>query len=120
MRDDGFRVFVEDQLLALEGLRCRRMFGGCGLYGGELFFGIIADGRLYFKTDLRTRAAYRQYGMKPFRPSAKQTLKTYYEVPMEILEDDAALLRWAEQALLCQREAGVPRRPHKRGRAAAR
>ena len=25
--------------------------------------------------------------MKPFRPNAKQTLKSYYQVPVEIIED---------------------------------
>jgi len=39
-----------------------------------------------------------QQNMKPFRPSAKQTLKNYYEVPPEILEDGEALILWAEQA----------------------
>ena len=36
--------------------------------------------------------------MQPFRPSDKQTLKNYYEVPPDILEDGDELVRWAEQA----------------------
>ncbi len=34
--------------------------------------------------------------MTPFRPSEKQTLRTYYEVPADVIEDRAALVRWAE------------------------
>lgn len=75
------------------------MFGGHGLYQGEVFFGIIHKGRLYFKTDQASRAAYVQRGMKPFRPNAKQTLKTYYEVPVEIIEDDEQLTTWAGRAV---------------------
>jgi hypothetical protein len=42
-------------LRILEGLRCRPMFGGYGFYLGTDFFGILHDGRLYFKTDESTR-----------------------------------------------------------------
>ena len=91
--------FVLDQLAELRGVTCRAMFGGFGLYRKETFFGIIHRGRLYFKTDDRTRAAYVARGMKPFRPNSKQTLKTYYEVPVEILEDAQQLVDWATQAI---------------------
>jgi DNA transformation protein len=37
--------------------------------------------------------------MKPFRPSAKQTLKSYYQVPVEIIEDADALREWAVKAV---------------------
>ncbi len=37
-------------------------------------------------------------GQGPFRASEKQTLSTYYEVPLDILEDDEALALWALQA----------------------
>ena len=102
MRDEGFLTFVQDQLEALGDLTCRPMFGGYGLYHGEVFFGIIARGQLYFKTEATTRQHYLQRGMKPFRPSATQTLKTYYEVPADILEDASALVAWARQAIQCQ------------------
>jgi DNA transformation protein len=74
------------------------MFGGFGLYQGEVFFGIIHQGRLYFKTNERTRQSYVKKGMKPFRPNAKQTLKTYYEVPVEVIEDQEELATRARQA----------------------
>ena len=101
--DEGFRQFVEDQLSTMRGVVCKRMFGGHGLYAGETFFGIIYRSQLYFKTDETTRTAYLERGMKPFRPSAKQTLKTYYEVPAGILEDGDQLVVWAQQAVRCRR-----------------
>ncbi|MEX5215807.1 MAG: TfoX/Sxy family protein [Nitrospiraceae bacterium] len=64
----------------------------------DTFFGIIHRGRLYFKTDERTRAAYLARGMTPFRPNPKQTLKTYYDVPVEVIEDTEQLIAWARQA----------------------
>ena len=74
------------------------MFGGFGLYHHDVFFGILHKGLLYFKTNDQTRPAYEKWGMKPFRPSDKQTLKNYYEVPPDILEDREELIVWGEQA----------------------
>lgn len=99
MKSDSFKDFVMDQLCELRGVACRAMFGGYGLYQGESFFGIIHKGRLYFKIDQRTRPAYTAKGMKAFKPNAKQTLKTYYEVPVDIIEDAEQLTTWAGQAV---------------------
>ena len=95
---DGFRDFVLDQLNGLHGVTCRAMFGGYGLYYGRVFFGIVHKGRLYFKTNATTAPRYREREMKPFRPNAKQTLNTYYEVPVDVLEDAGELTIWAQQA----------------------
>ena len=102
MKDNSFKDFVLDQLDRLNGLTCRAMFGGYGLYHGAVFFGIIYRGRLYFKIDSKTLPAYFKAGMKPFRPSAKQTLGTYYEVPVDIIEDQAQLSVWAKKAIRSQ------------------
>ncbi|MGQ0667326.1 MAG: TfoX/Sxy family protein [Nitrospiraceae bacterium] len=96
---DGFKDFVLDQLTDLRGLVCRAMFGGYGLYQGTTFFGIIHKGRLYFKVTPTTATTYKKQGMKPFRPNSKQTLKSFYEVPVEIIEDTEQLADWAEQSV---------------------
>jgi DNA transformation protein len=97
-KHDGFKDFVLDQHGGLPGLTSRAMFGGYGLYQGEQFFGIIHKGRLYFKTDRLTAPHYHDRGMKPFTPTSTQTLKNYYEVPIDILEAPDDLLTWASQA----------------------
>jgi len=104
--DDSFRDFVLDQLSGLDDVEARRMFGGFGLYQDETFFGIIHRGRLYFKIDDTTVAEYRKRKMKPFRPSAKQTLKSYYQVPVDIIEDAEQLAEWAEAAIGVQMRDG--------------
>lgn len=98
MPDDSFKEFVLDQLSDLGEMRCKAMFGGYGLYHRGIFFGIIADGQLYFKTDANTRTQYEERGMKPFRPNPKLTLKNYYQVPDDILEDGEELVLWARTA----------------------
>ncbi|MBI5576429.1 MAG: TfoX/Sxy family protein [Deltaproteobacteria bacterium] len=111
-KEDSYRDFVLDQLRSLEGVTCRAMFGGYGLYLGADFFGIVYDGRLYFKTDETTRLEYRDRGMGPFAPGGEVVLKSYYEVPEDIVEDDEELVSWAREA--------AARKGKMKGRAPAR
>ena len=97
-KTDGFKDFVLDQLSDLRGVTARAMFGGYGLYRNATFFGIIHKGRLYFKATEATLPRYKEQDMKPFRPNAKQTLKSFYEVPIDVLEDAEALTQWATEA----------------------
>ena len=94
----GYEAFVLDQLTELDGLTCRAMFGGYGLTLDGHFFGIIHKGRLYFKTDPTTAPRYRARHMLPFKPNRKQTLKNYYEVPVDIVESAESLVEWAKAA----------------------
>lgn len=96
----GFREFVLDQLAALPGLRDRSMFGGVGLYAGDVFFGILASDVLYFKTDDSNRRDYEQAGSGPFKPYADRAMTMpYYAVPIEVVEDAPTLLTWAKRAV---------------------
>ena len=95
MNKNQFKDYVLDQLCRLDGVEAKHMFGGFGLYCDGVFFGIIADGCVYFKTNASTVNAYKAKGMEPFKPSAKQTLKNYYEVPAETLEDEEQFSKWA-------------------------
>ena len=103
-QNDSFREFVLDQLKnAGGGVISRAMSGGHGLYRKGTFFGIIFKGRLYFKTNASTLASYRERGMKPFRPNARQMLKSYYEVPVDVIEESDLLAEWAQAAVICCR-----------------
>jgi len=109
-KHDGFKDFVLDQLADLRGLTCRAMFGGYGLRYRAAFFGIVHKGRLYFKVTPETTDSYRAMGTKPFRVTRTMTLRTYYEVPADILEDAALLAEWAETASTAQRPQLARRR----------
>lgn len=98
MPADSFLPFVLEQLAGLPELRSKRMFGGYGLYSGAAFFGIVFDGRLYFKTHPETLAEYLKHHAEVFAPSPKQVLQNYREVPAEILEDVDSLQVWARAA----------------------
>jgi len=107
MKHDSFTRFVMDQLSALPGLRTKAMFGGHGLYQGSDFFGILMDGRVYFKTDEHTRGVYLKRGMAPFiYEKARRTMTiNYFEVPLEVLENRDEFVAWATQAVHAGKKA---------------
>lgn len=107
MSDETFRDFVADQLSSFEGLLIKCMFGGYDLYQDTSFFGMVAKGKPYFKTSKKTLKDYLKLGAKPFRyekrnpkTGARKTvsLKRYYEVPVNILENSRDLCDWARNA----------------------
>ena len=107
----SFKTFVLEQLgRGVQGIRGRSMFGGVGIYAGDLFFALIADDTLYFKVDDSTRPAFEARGMAPFQPYGEAgEVMQYYRVPDDLLEDPEALAQWAQQAIMVARRARTKR-----------
>ena len=100
----GFRDFVFDQLAGVRELRAKTMFGGVGLYSGDVFFGLLAADLLYFKVGDANREEYERAGAKPFRPYAHRAMKLpYYNVPIATLEDTLSVVAWAERAIAAEK-----------------
>jgi DNA transformation protein len=101
MPDNSFKEFVLDQLAALPEVRARAMFGAYGVYQADRFFGILDEGRLFFKINEATRVAYVERGMGAFTYESNGQIMTmnYYEVPPDVLENAAELVDWARQAI---------------------
>ena len=118
MPDDSFREFVLDQLSALPDVRAKAMFGAHGIYSGENFFGILDDGRLFFKTDAATEKDFTARGMPPFtyEIKGKAMVMAYHEVPPEILDQPPELTLWARKAVAL---AAAKKKIKKSGRVAA-
>lgn len=115
MVTDQERHLVE-RLRKVAPVREKRMFGGLGLYSGELFFALIANDVLYFKTDEANRAAYTSRGLAAFRPFPdRPATLAYHEVPADMIDDPRRLRPWVEGALAAAR-AAKERSPSKRAR----
>lgn len=116
MPDNSFKDFVLDQLATLPEVRARAMFGAHGLYQGDRFFGILDEGRLFFKVSEATRAAYVERGMEPFTYTSRGRTMTmsYYEVPPDVLENAAELADWARRAIQVAAVAGKGKSPQTR------
>jgi DNA transformation protein and related proteins len=101
---DDYLAYVADQLTCLGRVEPKRMFGGVGIYFKDLFFAILADDCLYFKVDDSNRPDYQAACMEPFRPFEDQTtVMSYYEVPIDVLENRDRLRDWAQKALTVAR-----------------
>lgn len=101
MREKGFVDYIIDALEPFGKVVARAMFGGYGLYKDGVIFSIIIDGTLYFKVDDSNRRDYEQCGSEPFSYIAagnKKVAMSYWEVPLDILEDRELLKDWAELA----------------------
>lgn len=112
---DDFREFVLEQLRPSGRVTSRPMFGGVGLYLDGLFFALIDDDTLYFKTDDSNRARLEQADSKPFCPFPDRPDQpmAYWQVPAEILEDAEVLAQWAREAMAVALAARA-RRPARR------
>jgi DNA transformation protein and related proteins len=90
---------LRDRLASLGEVTARPLFGGHGLYRGETIFGILFVGKLYLKVDERSKGDYLARGMGPFRPNERQTIKSYYEVPPEVLDNSEVLRSCARETI---------------------
>jgi DNA transformation protein len=96
----GFRDFVLDQLSGVTDLRAKAMFGGIGLYASDVFFGILAADVLYLKVGDGNRADYTRAGSAPFAPFAhRPASRSYFSVPIGVLEDQSALAHWVRRSI---------------------
>lgn len=99
----------------------RRMFGGEGIFVGDLMIGIVIEDQIYLKANDATRGDFLVEDAKPFtyRRGKEQaaTSLSYYTVPERLLDDPEEFAVWARKAhdaALAARAAKAPkRRPRK-------
>src|ERR1700726_3839712 len=97
---ERFVEFVLEQLDPVGPITPKRMFGGVGLYAGELFFALLAGDVLYLKADESTRREFEAAGARPFQPYPDRGSGTmHYSVPAAILEDSDELIAWAKKSV---------------------
>lgn len=88
--------------------KARGMFGGHGLYLDGVFFAILDDGILYFKTNESTRGRFAAEGMTAFTYESKSgthALVSYWRVPERLFDEADELTEWIAQAVQAARGA---------------
>ena len=119
----GFPDFVVELLEGLGPVRIRRMFGGAGVYAGEVMFGLIDDDALYLKTDEPLRAELAAAGAVAWvysRAPGKWEETSYWRLPETALDDPDEAVGWARRALaVAQAKAAANPKRRRRARAAA-
>ena len=100
----------------------RRMFGGQGIYLDDLFIAVIADDRIYLKTDAQTRPAFQAAGCEPFvyDKARKKVALGYWSAPAEAVDSPAQMQPWARLAIEAALRARAAKAPAARRKPLAR
>lgn len=96
-----FADWVVEQLAPLGGVRARAMFGGFGIYSGQVMFALIAEDVLYLKAAGALAEELAALGGVQFRPRGAGM--PYWQAPGEALDDADALVAWGRRALASAR-----------------
>ena len=98
---------IAELFAAFGPVRCRRMFGGTGIYAGDLMFALEIRGDVYLKADERTRDAFVREGCAPFKftQRGRDVATSYWRLPERLLDDPDELAAWAKVALEAARRA---------------
>lgn len=114
---------IQDIFRALGPVRTRRMFGGHGIYRGDVMFALESGGEIYLKTDSGTVAVFENLRSRPFTYESRDgrtTTMSYWLMPESAMEDDAEAQRLGSLALEAASRARVARPAKGRSRPGVR
>lgn len=96
---EEYSRFILERLEFVGDIFAKKMFGGLGIYLNGVFFALVANNLLYFKVDDTNRSDFKDAEMEAFYPFGGKSYKmSYYEVPADVIDDDALLRKWADKA----------------------
>lgn len=112
-----YRAYLEELFEPIAGARFKRMFSGLGVFRDDVMFALVADDRLYFKTDAETEPRFKEAGSEPFvyGSKSKPIRMSYWTAPDEALDDPELFQDWARLGLEAARRkaAAKPKRKRK-------
>jgi DNA transformation protein and related proteins len=97
-----FQNHLLEQLEPLGAVSARRMFGGAGLYYGNIMFALLASDVMYLKVDEQSQKDFEAAGTEAFsyrRGNKQQALKSLWRVPDEVMDDADDLVTWCRRAV---------------------
>lgn len=112
----GFHSFVVDLFAGLGPVRIRRMFGGAGVYAGEVMFALIDDDTLYLKADAALKAELAAEGSASWVYRGRNRVEentSFWRLPEAALDDPDEAVAWARKALAVAEAKAVGKRPRR-------
>ena len=97
----GLNPFLPDLFAFFGTVIARRMFGGLGLFAGDVMIGIVIKDRNYLKTDENTREAFVAEGAGPFvyaKRTGQEISLSYYEIPDRLYDEPEEFAEWVRRA----------------------
>ncbi|MEG3619905.1 TfoX/Sxy family protein [Magnetovibrio sp. PR-2] len=94
-----FKTYILDQLSPMGEFETKNMFGGTAVLKSGAAFAKIKHGCLWLKVDDQTVDEFIAKGMPQYTYGKDNSRKlNFYEAPPELLEDQDALIEWANKA----------------------
>jgi DNA transformation protein len=91
---------LQDKLRPLGDVTIRKMFGGYGVFeSGKMFALVDSGGAVFLKADDTNRSRFEEAGCQ------KHGRMPYFQVPENVLADEADLQEWARTSLQVARQA---------------
>lgn len=108
-----FIAMLEDFMSDMGPVHAKRMFGGAGLYMGEVMFGLIADDVLFLKADEQNQSDFEDEGCGPFvyEGKSKPISMSYWKLPERLYDEPDEFVMWAEKAVEAARRAKAKSKP---------
>ena len=101
MQPENYQTFLLDLFAGLGSLEIRPMFGVGGMFCDGTMFAVIADERVFLKTDETSRADFVRQGAAPFvyrMRDGAEIVTSYYELPARVFDDPDEAVVWARRA----------------------
>lgn len=114
---DPFFGYVEELLAPLGPVSVKRMFGGAGVYAGDVMFALISDDQLYLKVDDALKDALEAEGSTPFtvrKKDGEEAVMAYFALPESAADDPEDASAWARRALDVALKAKRPKAKKRR------
>ena len=95
-----FLQYALDLFSPLGRLTSKTLFGGNAILKNNITFAMVFDGSIYLKTNKNTVKKYLDLNSKPlsYKKNNKTIKLRYYEIPVEILDEEDQLIQWAIEA----------------------
>lgn len=93
---------VEELFAFIPELRIKRMFGGAGVFSGELMFALAFEEDLFLRADEETRERFEAAGCAQFTYATREGERMslgYWRAPDEVWDDPEAARTWGELSL---------------------
>lgn len=103
MPNSSFADYVLNDLFeGISGISGRNMFGAFAFFKDGKMFGMVVDGKLYFKAGVDNNEDFINAGSKQFAYKSnkgKMIAMSYWEVPEDILENKVEIEIWVQKAI---------------------
>lgn len=96
-----YREWLTELFARFGAVSVKHFFNLNGLFLDDIMFGLVADDRIYFKTDEQSRKIFEREGVSALTyvmRDGERIVTSYWEVPQHLYDEPDQLVHWAKRA----------------------